>query len=65
METQVHFLPPLYYDEYKNMKTNEIAVAVQARIQQAILDNLTGKDLEILQKQLAGREISEHTPADC
>lgn len=65
VETQVHFLPPLYYDEYKNMKTNEIAAAVQARIQQAILDNLTGKDLEILQKQLAGREISEHTPADC
>lgn len=65
VETQVHFLPPLYYDEYKNMKTNEIAVAVQARIQQAILDNLTGKDLEILQKQLAGREISEHTPTDC
>ena len=47
------------------MKTNEIAAAVQTRIQQAILDNLTGKDLEILQKQLAGREISEHTPADC
>ena len=65
VETQVHFLPPLYYDEYKNMKTNEIAAAVQTRIQQAILDNLTGKDLEILQKQLAGREISEHTPADC
>lgn len=59
VETQVHFLPPLYYEEYKNMKTNEIASTVQARIQQAILDNLTGKDLEVLQNQLAKREASE------
>lgn len=56
VETQVHFLPPLYYEEYKDMKTNEIADTVQKRIQQTILDNLTGKDLEVLQKQLAERE---------
>lgn len=55
VETEVHFLPPLYYEEYKNMKTNEIASVVKNRIQQTILDNLKGKDLETLQKQLAGR----------
>ena len=33
---QVHFLKPLYYDEYKNMKTTEIAEQVRDRIQKAI-----------------------------
>lgn len=56
VETQVHFLPPLYYEEYEPMNTNEIAAVVQNRIQQAILDHLTGKDLEVLQKQLADRK---------
>lgn len=37
---QVHFLPPLYYDEYKNMKTNEIADIVQERIQKTINNHL-------------------------
>ncbi len=31
--SQVHFLPPIYYDEYKGMKTQEIAQMVQKRIQ--------------------------------
>lgn len=35
---QVHFLPPLLYDEYKNMKTKEIADKVQKQIQQVILE---------------------------
>lgn len=34
--TQVHFLEPVYYDEYKNMKTNQIAVIVKQRIQQKL-----------------------------
>ena len=38
------------------MNTNEIAATVQNRIQQAVLDNLKGKDLEVLQGQLAMRE---------
>lgn len=33
---QVHFLEPLYYDDYKDMKTTEIAVLVQNRIQETI-----------------------------
>ncbi len=33
---QVHFLRPLYYDDYKNLKTNEIAAAVKNRIQDDI-----------------------------
>lgn len=55
VETEVHFLPPICYEEYKDMNTNEIASTVQKRIQQAILDNLNGKDLETLQEQLAER----------
>lgn len=33
---QVHFLEPLYYDDYKDMKTTEIAELVHDRIQQTI-----------------------------
>ncbi len=33
---QVHFLKPLYYDEYKDMKTTEIALVVKNRIRKAI-----------------------------
>ena len=32
----VSFLPPLYYDEYKDMKTTEIAAVVQERIRETI-----------------------------
>ena len=31
VEVQVHYLKPLYYDEYKDMKTTEIAEEVQKR----------------------------------
>ncbi len=31
--TQVHYLKPIYYDEYKDMKTIEIAALVKSRIQ--------------------------------
>lgn len=33
---QVHFLKPMYYEEYKDMKTNEIANIVKERIQKTI-----------------------------
>lgn len=33
---QVHFLKPLYYEDYKDMKTNEIALAVKKTIQEDI-----------------------------
>lgn len=36
---QVHFLEPLYYEEYKDMKTTEIAEIVKDRIQQTIYEN--------------------------
>lgn len=32
--TQVHFLKPLYYEEYQNLKTKEIAVLVKERIEE-------------------------------
>ena len=36
---QVHFLKPLYYEEYKNMKTTEIASIVKERIEKTIQNN--------------------------
>ncbi|MDD3141429.1 MAG: lysophospholipid acyltransferase family protein [Lachnospiraceae bacterium] len=33
---QVHFLEPIQYEEYKNMKTTEIAALVQERVQKKI-----------------------------
>ena len=37
---QVHFLEPIYYEEYKDMKTTEIAALVQDRIQKVIDANV-------------------------
>lgn len=37
---QVHFLKPLYYEEYKEMKSTEIAEVVHGRIQQTINKNI-------------------------
>lgn len=36
VRTQVHYLEPIYYEEYKNMKTQEIASMVQKRITEKI-----------------------------
>ncbi len=33
---QVHYLTPMYYDDYKEMKSTEIAALVKERIQHAI-----------------------------
>lgn len=37
---QVHFLEPMYYEEYKDMKTTEIAEVVKNRIQETINKNI-------------------------
>lgn len=39
VDVQVHFLEPLYYDDYKTMKTPEIAQLVHDRIQKTIKEN--------------------------
>lgn len=36
---QVHFLKPMYYEEYKDMKTTEIAAEVKGRIEKVIREN--------------------------
>ena len=36
---QVHFLKPMLYEEYKDMKTNEIAAEVKRRIEEVIEKN--------------------------
>lgn len=37
------YLPPMYYEEYKEMKTTEIALEVKTRIEKAIKDYQEGK----------------------
>ena len=39
LTVQVHFLPPMYYDEYKDMKTTEIAAEVKRRIEKTIIES--------------------------
>lgn len=39
---QVHFLEPIYYEEYKNMKTTEIASLVKNRVENVIKENTEG-----------------------
>lgn len=36
--TQVHFLEPIFYEDYKGLKTNEIASLVRERIQKKIVE---------------------------
>jgi 1-acyl-sn-glycerol-3-phosphate acyltransferase len=40
---QIHYLKPLYYDEYKNMKSTEIARVVKNTIEQEILNYTCNK----------------------
>ena len=40
--TYVYYLDPIYYDEYKNMKTHEIAALVKQRIEEKV-NEVTGK----------------------
>ena len=40
---QVHFLKPLLYEDYKDLKTNEIAAMVKDRIQETIHENMGNK----------------------
>lgn len=37
---QLHYLEPIYYEEYKDLKTNEIAALVKARIAEVIEKNM-------------------------
>jgi len=39
LTVQVHYLKPLYYEDYKDMKSTEIAELVSSRIQQTIREN--------------------------
>ena len=43
---QVHFLKPMLYEDYKDMKTVEIASAVEQQIQETINKNLTKEKVE-------------------
>ena len=39
---KLYYLPPMYYDEYKDMKTSEIAAEVKRRIELKIAE-VTGE----------------------
>ncbi len=39
LTVQVHYLKPLFYDDYKGMKSTEVAELVASRIQQTIREN--------------------------
>lgn len=39
LKVQVHFLTPMLYEEYKDMKTTEIAAEVKRRIEKTIKEN--------------------------
>lgn len=40
LDVQLHYLKPIVYEEYKDMKTNEIAALVKSRIAAAIENNI-------------------------
>ena len=40
VEVQIHYLKPILYEEYKDMKTNEVAALVKSRIQAVIDENV-------------------------
>ena len=40
LKVQLHYLQPIFYEEYKDLKTNEIAALVKSRIGEAIEKNL-------------------------
>jgi 1-acyl-sn-glycerol-3-phosphate acyltransferase len=40
LKVQLHYLSPIFYEEYKGLKTNEIAELVKSRIGEAIEKNL-------------------------
>ena len=46
LDVQVHFLKPMLYEDYKDMKTVEIAAAVEQQIQETINKNLTKEKVE-------------------
>lgn len=41
---QVHFLEPIYYEQYKDMKSKEIALMVEERIRTAIHQRINGSE---------------------
>ncbi len=40
VKVQLHYLTPIYYDEYKDLNTNEIAEMVRDRVEEAIKSHL-------------------------
>lgn len=40
LKVQLHYLAPIYYEEYQDLRTNEIAALVKSRIAEAIESNI-------------------------
>ena len=43
LTVQVHFLKPMHYEEYKDMKSTEIAAEVRKRVEATIQDKIAGQ----------------------
>ncbi len=46
VDVQVHILKPLYYEDYKEMKTRELAACVKARIDEKMKEIITEKGID-------------------
>jgi len=44
VSVQIHYLDPIPYEAYKDMKTTELAALVQSRIQEAITEHLPAEE---------------------
>lgn len=47
---QIHYMEPLYYEDYKDMKSTEIAELVQNRVQQKIYENIPEEERRQLEQ---------------
>ena len=45
VQTEVHYLEPIYYDEYKDLKTQQIAEMVKGRIEEKIAE-ISNRNIE-------------------
>lgn len=42
VEVQIHYLPPIYYEEYQDLSASQLAKVVRSRIEEVILKSVSG-----------------------
>lgn len=53
----MHYLEPIYYEEYKELNTTELAKMVRTRIERKVKEHLS-KDNQIANRELLVRSYS-------